>query len=40
MKDIQSDLGISPAVGVILLIGITAAIATVAGVVLLDIGRG
>lgn len=32
------DSGISPAVGVILLIGITAAVATLAGIVLLDIG--
>lgn len=31
--------GISPAVGVILLIGITAAVATIAGIVLLDVGE-
>lgn len=38
MKSLK-DLGISPAVGVILLLGITAATATIAGIVLLDIGE-
>lgn len=38
MIDIQKEYGISPAVGVILLLGITVGISTVAGIVLLDIG--
>ena len=39
MHSLKEEYGISPAVGVILLIGITAAVATLAGIVLLDIGE-
>lgn len=40
MNNVLTEKGISPAVGVILLIGITAAVATLAGIVLLDVGEG
>lgn len=40
MKDIKKEFGISPAVGLILLIGITAGVSAIAGIVFLDIGNG
>lgn len=39
MIDFQKEYGISPAVGVLLLLGITAGISAVAGIVLLDTGN-